>query len=294
MKLSTDIAGLKLRTPVMNTSGVFSLPPVLKRVSPFFGAVVLKSIGAEERNGYETPVFAQLGYDRFINAVGLPNPGYIEIKKELEEIYPLEIPLIVSIFGSTGQELAKIAEHLQDVCDAFEINYSCPHPKPGERIGMLLGSDSHLVKEYTKDVRDVTKKPIIAKLSPNINNLLEVAGAAIDGGSEVLSGINTVGPVESTFMGIPVLSNVKGGLSGACIKSRGLDFVHALRRAFPEIPIIGMGGIYTAQDVADYLSSGANAVAMGTAFDLMNTEQVGEHMNDIYRKLGEWSVQRVS
>ena len=288
---STEIKGVKIEPAIMNASGIFSFPAVLKRLSPYFGAVVTKSISLEEREGYETPVFVQLSDDEYVNAIGLANPGYKEMKKELEEHYPyfqsIEKPIIQSIFGSTAEELCEIVEGLDEYCDMFEINYSCPHPKPDEIVGMALGSDAKLVKKYTNVVRQCTKKPLIAKLSPNIPNLIEVAEAALIGGADALSAINTVGPVEyENEYGYYLLSNKKGGRSGRSIKQKGIETVRKLRSTFPDAPIIGMGGIYTAQDIIDYkFYAGADAVAIGTVFDLMDTDEIGKYMTKLLEEL---------
>ena len=299
MELRTNVAGLEMRTPIMNASGTLSFPSVLKKCAPCFGAVVTKSIGIEERDGYGTPGFAQLGHDRYVNAIGLSNPGYIEFRKELEKIYPIicdgyRVPLIVSIFGSTGKELVTIAEYLQTVCDAFELNYSCPHPAPNERVGIVVGSDPKLVHSYTKALRDAIEKPFIAKLTPNFpdDKLLEVAYAAVNGGANALSAINTVGPEDSSNeYGIPILRNRVGGISGRAIKKRGIEVVRTLRREFSDIDIIGMGGIKTVDDVIEYICAGANAVAVGTeVVKDRNTDELLRYMDDLNRKLGEMDV----
>ncbi len=293
MQLEREFLGLKMRYPVMNGSGIFSHPAVLKRLAPYFGAVVTKSTGIERREGYDSPVFVQLDRDRYANAVGLSNQGYLMMRDELTEVQPIGIPIFASVFGSDKEQLVAIASALEDVCDGIKINYSCPHPKPGELIGMVLGSDPVRVHDYTRAVKKCVSKKVIAKLSPNLTNplLIEVAHAAVEGGADALSAINTVGPEEPmNAYGVHALGNRKGGISGRCIKERGIEVIGLLREEFPDVPLIGMGGIYTAGDIADYMRAGADVVAMGTAFDLMSTEQIGRYLTGIYEELGGMDV----
>lgn len=292
MELQIELAGLKMRYPVMNASGIFSFPPVLKRLVPYFGAVVTKSIGIEKRPGNETPVFAQINEDTYINAVGLPNPGYKEMRKELERVYPIvcdgqRVPIIGSFIGSKKDEISTIIRHTVPVLDAVELNLSCPHDRV---FGKAVCSDVGLVHILVEAARDATEKPIIAKLPANIDNFLEVAHAADKGGADAFAAVNTYGPVSSEYDGVQLLSSPVGGLSGRFLKKHGLEAVRKLRGEFPTKPIIGMGGIYTAEDVAEYLYCGADAVAIGTAFDLMSTNEITEYMNDLYGKLREMNV----
>ncbi len=285
--VSAEICGMKIEPAVMNASGIFSFVPVLKRLREHFGALVTKSIGYREREGYENPVFAQLSEKDYINAVGLPNPGYRAMLEELLDAYPLGKPLIVSVFSSSIAEMREMVSEMQYACDAFEINFSCPHPRPGERIGKALGSDPIAVEAFVDAAKRSCRKPVIAKLSRSIDNLEEVARTCWDAGADAISATNTIGPTHSGTPRIrwPVLSNVEGGLSGPGIKEKGLESVRIIRKSVPEIPIIGMGGISSGRDIVEYVKAGADAVAMGTAFDLKSTGQVGEFMEWIVEDL---------
>jgi len=285
--VSAEVCGMRMEPAVMNASGIFSFVPVLKRLQGHFGALVTKSIGYQEREGYDNPVFAQLSEKEYINAVGLPNPGHRAMLEELLEAYPLGKPLIVSVFGSSIAEMREMVSELQYACDAFEINFSCPHPRPGERIGKVLGSDPVAVEAFVDAAKRACRKPVIAKLSWSIENLEQIAKACWDAGADAISTTNTIGPTHSGMSRIrwPVLSNVHGGLSGPAIRQKGIESVRRIRKAAPEIPVIGMGGISSGRDIVEYLRAGADAVAMGTAFDLKSTGQVGEFMERLVEEL---------
>lgn len=287
MDVSAKLFGVKIEPAIMNASGIFSFVPVLKRLQDHFGALVTKSIGYKEREGFENPVFAQLTEDTHINAVGLPNPGYRAMMDELVREYPLRKPLIASVFGSSVAEMREMASEMQCACDAFEINMSCPHPRPGEKVGMALGSDPVAVEILVDTVKRNSGKPVIAKLSYSIGNLDQAVKACLDGGVDAISATNTIGPTDSSNPRTrwPVLSNVHGGLSGRGIKGRGLETVRRIRELAPEIPIIGIGGISSGGDVIEYVRAGADCVAIGTAFDLMNTIQVGDFMEGVVAEL---------
>jgi dihydroorotate dehydrogenase (NAD+) catalytic subunit len=287
LDLSAEICGLTIEPAIMNASGIFSHIPVLRRLQGSFGALVTKSVGYHERDGYETPVFAQLTEKEYINAVGLPNPGHKAFLEELLEHYPMRRPLIVSIFGSGISEIREMVSQLQYACDAFELNLSCPHPRPGEKVGLALGSDTLAVESFVDAAKRASRKPIIAKLSYSLPNLEDAVKACVSAGAGAISATNTIGPVDSGSGRIkwPVLSNVRGGVSGPGIKERGIQAVRRIRAAAPDLPVIGMGGIASAQDIVDYARAGADAVAMGTAFDMMDTPSVEAFMNEIVEEL---------
>lgn len=285
--VSAEVCGMTIDPAIMNASGIFSFPPVLKRVQGFFGALVTKSTGHQEREGFENPVFAQLSDKEYINAVGLPNPGFRAMLEELLEVYPLRRPLIVSVFGSSILEMKEMVSELQYACDAIEINFSCPHPKPGEKVGRALGSDPLAVEAFVDAVKGSCRKPVIAKLSYSLENLEDTVRACLRAGASAISSTNAVGPVDSFSPRTKwrLLSNVVGGLSGPGIRSRGIESVKRIRAVGKDIPIIGIGGISTGRDIVEYAKAGADAVAIGTAFDLRSTEDVGHFMEWIVEDL---------
>lgn len=289
MDLSAKIRNLKIDPAIMNASGIFSFPHVLKRISGYgFGALVTKSIGIEPREGLIEPVLVQSSDETWLNAVGLPNPGHKLAKEELKEVYPLPKPLICSIFGGSEEELAEIAIDLESCCDAFELNFSCPNLRKGEKTGMVIGKDPELVDRYTKAVRKATRKPIIVKLTPNVDpeKLKEIAKAAEEAGADAISAINTLAPGMEIdiYAKKPVLTAKFGGVSGEGIRPIGIAAVYSIYETV-KIPIIGIGGITTAEDIIRYVEAGADAVGIGTAFIDKTTKDVGVYLAQLRTRL---------
>jgi dihydroorotate dehydrogenase (NAD+) catalytic subunit len=285
--VSAEFCGMRLDPAILNASGIFSFLPVLKRLQDHFGGLVMKSVSYHERDGYGTPVFAQMSGGSFINAVGLSNPGYAATLEELREHYRPGKPLIVSLFGSEASEVGEMVRGMRNLCDAFEMNMSCPHPRPEEKAGRSLGSDPEAVREFITAMKGATGKPVIAKLSHSLESLEDSARAAIDAGADAIASTNAIGPTDSYHqaVGSHVLSNRVGGLSGPGIMDKGLDSVRRIRKVDGEIPIIGIGGISSGRDVVEYVKAGADAVAIGSAFDLMPTGRVGEFMDSVVEGL---------
>lgn len=278
MDLSAKINNLKIDPAWMNASGIFSYPYVLKRLSQYdidIGAFVTKSIGKEDEEGFLEPILVQATDETTINAVGLSNPGYKLAREELKEIYPLSKPLISSIFGSSKDELVEVASGLAKYCDAFELNFSCPNLIEGEKIGMVIGRDPELVKKYTKAVKDRIDKLVIVKLTPNVYDIGEIAKAAEEGGADAISAINTVAPGMKIdiYAKRPILTNKFGGISGRGIRPVGIAAVYKIYENV-DIPIIGIGGVTTAEDIVEYVEAGADAIGIGTVFVDKNTTEV--------------------
>lgn len=304
MDLSAKIKTLEINPAIMNASGILSFLPVLYRISDHFGAVMTKSIGYDERSGNETPIFVQVSDDTFLNAVGLSGPGYKALRLELEEWYPKfkskSKPLGVSIFADSPEKVAEMTAYLENVCDFFELNVSCPNQVGNEKIGVDIGRDPELVKKYTAAVREKTEKPIIVKLSPGPyiddnnkrNRIRQIAKAAEGEGADAISAINTIsgGMKIDIHARRPVLTANYGGVSGRSIKPIGVGCVYTIYESV-EIPIIGVGGIENAEDIAEYVEAGASAVQIGT--DLVEeelrttTKQINEYLSNLVRNLEE-------
>ena len=292
MDLSANIADIRIDPAIMNASGTLSFPSVLKRLAPYLGAVMLKSVGYEEREGNETPVFVQCSKEAYINAVGLPNPGYRAIAKELEAA-AIEKPIGVSIFADAPEKLAEMAAYLNRA-DFFELNLSCPNTIGDEKIGVEIGKDPELVRQYVSVVRQATNKPVLVKLSPasyihSRDRIRDIAKAVVDGGADGITAINTIpgGMKIDIYARQPVLSAKYGGVSGKAIKPVGIGCVYAIREAVGnKVPIIGIGGIETAEDIMEYVMAGADAVAIGTAFAGKNTEEIGQYISRLTADLG--------
>ena len=228
------------------------------------GAVVTKSIGAEPRVGYSNPTIVQAEAG-LINAMGLPNPGINVYAQEIKFSKTiLRIPLIVSVFGYSAEEYASVAKRAVDAgADAIELNVSCPHVK---QTGAEIGQSPKLLIEVVQMVKASISKPLIVKLSPNVTDITVLAHAAIEAGADALTVVNTLRAMTiDTETMLPILSNVKGGLSGPAIKPVALRCVYDIHEAYRDIPIIGCGGISDWRDAVEFFLAGASAVQIGTA-----------------------------
>ncbi len=241
--LSTSFAGLRLPNPTMLASGImgYSSQSMKRIVKAGAGAVVTKSVGLSPRVGYSNPtlVAADAG---LINAMGLPNPGIDFFKEEIEfSKKVLHVPLIVSVFGYSAEEYAVVAKKAADAgADAIELNVSCPHVK---QTGAEIGQSPEFLSEVVQQVKAVIGKPLIVKLSPNVSDITVLAQVAIEAGADALTVVNTLKALAidaETLM--PILTNIKGGLSGPAIKPVALRCVFDIAEQF-EVPIIGCGGI---------------------------------------------------
>lgn len=265
-RLTVEIPGLTLKNPVMPASGCFAFGA---EYSQFYslsdlGAIMIKAATKEARFGNETPRVAETD-SGMINAIGLQNPGVHHIlEHELKALEANDVPIIANVAGSTEEDYVYVASHISKAPNvkALELNISCPNVKEG---GMQFGVDPEVAASLTRKVKAVSEVPVYVKLSPNVTNIVDMA-KAIGQYADGLTMINTlVGLRIDHKTGRPIISNVIGGLSGPAIKPVALRMVYEVRKAMPTIPIIAMGGIQNAQDVIDYISVGADAIAVGTA-----------------------------
>ncbi len=284
VSLEVELFGIRFENPLILASGINDKVPEqwIRAHEEGAGGVVTKSIGIEPRKGYDNPTIVELPYG-LINAMGLPNPGWKGFL-EMVEGYTFDFPLIVSIFGGTPEEFAFLAEKLSDVADAFELNLSCPHAKG---YGMEIGQKPENVYEVVKAVKDATDKPVIAKLTPNIDDITKLGLAAEKAGAEGVSAINTLKAIAiDVYARRPILSNKVGGYSGPGVKPVALRAVYDLARAL-DIPVIGVGGINTWQDAVEFLLAGASALQIGTALSLRGWKVFREINEGIERYLEE-------
>ena len=263
-RLATEIAGLKLANPTVLASGILgytglSLKSVIEAGA---GAVVTKSIGLEPRTGYPNPTVVQVDCG-LLNAMGLPNPGISHFKEEMKELKSTGVPTILSIYGYSSEEFAKVAGTAVNMgADAIELNLSCPHVK---KTGAEIGCDPLLLTEIVKEVKKKVAKPVIVKLTPNIANIGEIAKAAEEAGADAITAVNTVKAMNIEIeTGRPLLANKFGGLSGPAIKPIAVRCVYEVYRSV-NIPVIGCGGISSWQDAIEFMLAGASAVQIGTA-----------------------------
>lgn len=286
VNLATKLASLNLSNPTILASGVMDEDAgSMKRIfSCGAGGIVTKSIGLKPREGYSNPALVELECG-LLNAMGLPNPGIKDFGHEIKQLKQAKIPVIGSIFGSNSKEFAKLGQQMQSYgADALELNMSCPHAKG---YGLEIGSDSKLVEEITSVVKASTKIPVFVKISPNLQNIAEVAKAAEDGNADGIVAINTVKAMKIDLeLKMPVLSNKVGGYSGKAIKPIGVRCVYEVSQ-YVNIPVIGVGGITTANDILEYIMAGASAVQIGSGIyyrgiDIFKTvcDELEQWMND--------------
>ncbi len=285
--IATSLCGLRLDSPIVLLSGCVGFGEEYTRVEGFsnrqVGAVVLKGTTLEPRPGnaphrvYETPM-------GMLNAIGLQNPG---THKVVNEILPSldfsETRFIANVCGSIIEDYVEVTRLFDDSpIDAIEINISCPNVKEG---GVAFGNVPDMAARVVEACRKVTSKPLITKLSPNQTDIAEGARRCIEAGSDALSVINTVmGMAINAESRKPVLGNVQGGLSGPAIKPIALLKVHQVRQvAAPYgIPIIGQGGIMTAEDALEFIIAGADTVGVGTAlfYDPLLCNKINRGISD--------------
>ena len=263
-RIATEIAGLKLANPTMLASGILgytglSLKSVIEAGA---GAVVTKSMGLEPRTGYPNPTVVQTDCG-LLNAMGLPNLGISHFKEEIKELKNTGVPTILSIYGFSSEEFAKVAETAVKMgADALELNVSCPHVK---KAGAEIGCDPLLLTEIVKEVKKKVAKPVIVKLTPNVANISEIAKAAEKAGADAITAVNTVKAMNIEIeTGRPLLANKFGGLSGPAIKPIAVRCVYDVYRSV-DVPVIGCGGITSWQDAIEFMLAGASAVQIGTA-----------------------------
>lgn len=264
-RLNVSLPGLNLKNPIMPASGCFAFG---KEFSQFYdlselGAIMIKAATQFARYGNEAPRVAETA-SGMINAIGLQNPGVHHIMEhELKYLEQYDVPIIANVAGSTEEEYVYVAKHISKASNvhALELNISCPNVKEG---GIQFGTVPEVAKELTRKVKAVSEVPVYVKLSPNVTNIVEMAKAIAEY-ADGITMINTlVGLRIDAKTGKPIISNVIGGLSGPAIKPVALRMVYEVSQHV-DIPIIAMGGVRTAQDVIDYISVGADAVAVGTA-----------------------------
>ena len=263
--LTTNLAGLRLANPTALASGIlgYTGDSMQRAAEAGAGAIVTKSVGMEPRPGYPNPTVVQAEAG-LINAMGLPNPGINDFTGEITYAKTvLKVPLIVSVFGYTAEDYATVAgKAVKAGADAIELNVSCPHVKD---TGHEIGQHPKTLAEVVEKVKATVKKPVIVKLSPNVTDIVEIAKTAVRAGADALTAVNTVKALAIDFEAqMPVLSNVKGGLSGPAIKPIALRCVYEIFAADLKVPILGCGGVSDWRDTVEFLLAGASAVQIGT------------------------------
>ncbi|MDC3416453.1 dihydroorotate dehydrogenase [Aquibacillus salsiterrae] len=266
MSLQTVLPGLQLKNPIMPASGCFGFGREFSDLYDLsqLGAIIIKAATKEARYGNQTPRVAETAAG-MLNAIGLQNPGVNAIiDNELPFLANYDVPIVANVAGSTVEEYVEVTRAFTRTSNiqAMELNISCPNVKEG---GIQFGTEPSLAKEVTRRVKEVSHVPVYVKLSPNVSNIVAMAKAVEAGGADGLTMINTVtGMQMNAAARKPLLANKTGGLSGPAIKPIAIRMIYEVRQHVG-LPIIGMGGIVSAEDVLEFLLAGANAVAVGTA-----------------------------
>lgn len=265
MNLSVDFAGVTMKNPVTTASGTFGSGAEYGEYVDLnrLGAVTTKGVANVPWPGNPTPRVCET-YGGMLNAIGLQNPGIdVFVERDISYLKQYDTRIIVNVCGHTTEEYLEVVERLadQDV-DLLEINISCPNVKEG---GIAFGQNPKLVEQITAEIKKKAKQPVIMKLSPNVTDITETAKAAEAGGADALSLINTL-----TGMKIDInrrqfaLANQTGGMSGPAVKPVAVRMVYQVAHAV-KLPVLGMGGIRTAEDALEFIMAGASMVAVGTA-----------------------------
>lgn len=265
-RLTIELPGLDLKNPIMPASGCFGFGREYAQLYDLskLGAIMIKATTLETRKGNPTPRVAETSAG-MLNAIGLQNPGIDKVMgEELKFLEGYDVPIIANVAGTEVADYVEVAARISKAPNvkALELNISCPNVKCG---GIQFGTDPETAKQLTMAVKAASSVPVYVKLSPNVTNIVDIAKAVEAGGADGITMINTlVGMRLDERTGKPVIANGTGGLSGPAIKPVAIRMVYEVYRSV-NIPIIGMGGITCAQDVIDFMSAGASAVAVGTA-----------------------------
>ena len=292
MNTSVTIAGVTFKNPVMTASGTFGSGMEygdfvdLNRL----GAVVTKGVANVLWPGNPTPRVAEV-YGGMLNAIGLQNPGIdVFLKRDIPFLQHYDTKIIVNVCGKTVEDYLEVVEKLNDsAADMLEINVSCPNVKEG---AIAFGQKADCLFDITSKIKNEARKPIIMKLSPNVTDITEMAKAAEAAGADAISLINTI-----TGMKIDIhkrtfaLANRTGGMSGPAIKPVAVRMVYQASHAV-KIPVIGMGGIATAEDAIEFLLAGATAVSVG-AVNFMNPYATVEIIEGIEQYMTKYGVEDI-
>ena len=286
MNTKVNLAGVELKNPVMTASGTFGSGAEYSEFVDLnrLGAVGTKGVANVPWPGNPTPRIAEV-YGGMLNAIGLQNPGIdVFVKRDIPFLKQYDTKIIVNVCGKTTEDYIEVVERLADEpVDLLEINISCPNVKEG---GIAFGQDPKAVEAITREVKKYAKQPVIMKLSPNVTDITVMAKAAEAGGADVLSLINTL-----TGMKIDInrrafaIANKTGGMSGPAVKPVAVRMVYQVANVV-SLPIIGMGGIATAEDALEFIMAGATAVSVGTAnfYNPYATVEIAEGIENFMKK----------
>ena len=289
MNLSVDIAGVTMKNPVTTGSGTFGSGEEFSEFVDLskLGAVTTKGVANVPWPGNPVPRVAEV-YGGMFNAIGLQNPGIdVFVERDIPYLKKAGATIIVNVCGKSEKDYLEVVERLADQpVDLLEINVSCPNVKEG---GIAFGQDPKAVEAITKEIKKHAKQPVIMKLSPNVTDITEMAKAAEAGGADVLSLINTLTGMKINIRNRKfALANKTGGMSGPAVHPIAVRMVYQVAQAV-NLPIIGMGGVHTAEDAIEMMLAGATAVAVGTA-NFQNPRATMEILEGIRSYMAEYEI----
>ena len=264
-RLSVKLPGLNLKNPIMPASGCFGFGDEYSKYYDLslLGSIMVKATTLEKRLGNPAPRVAETP-SGMLNAIGLQNPGLETVMtNQLPSLEKYDLPIIANVAGSSEEEYVAVCKKIGDAPNvkAIELNISCPNVKEG---GIAFGTSAEVAASLTRAVKKVAKVPVYIKLSPNVTNIVPIAKAVEEAGADGITMINTLlGMRIDLKTRKPILANGTGGLSGPGIKPVAIRMINEVTRAV-DIPVIGMGGVSTVDDVIEMFLAGASAVAVGT------------------------------
>lgn len=293
--LSVKICGVDFKNPIIPASGVFGYGHEYEELYPLskLGGIATKGTTLHRRTGNLAPRIAETP-SGMLNSVGLQNPGIDHfIEKELPYLLTKDVTILANIAGSTVEECIQVAEKLENTdVHMIELNISCPNVKQG---GAAFGTSCEMAAEVTRQVRKVTSKPLIVKLSPNVTSITDIAKAVEDAGADAVSLINTLlGMRIDINTGRPILRNNVGGMSGPAVFPIAVRMVWQVANAV-KIPVIGMGGVSSGADAIELMMAGASAVQVGAAIftDPFAPVKIVDEMNDFLDRKNIASVRDI-
>ena len=293
-RLNVQLGNLELQNPIMPASGCFGFGREYSQLYDLsqLGGIIVKATTLDPRLGNNTPRLAETPAG-MLNSIGLQNPGVnAVIEKELPWLEQYNVPIIVNVAGTMTEDYVEVAEKISKAkgVSMIELNISCPNVKCG---GITFGTDPQTAYDLTKAVKEVSQVPVFVKLSPNVTDIVAMAKAVEEAGADGLSMINTlIGMRFDLKTKKPILANQVGGLSGPAIKPVALRMIYEVYKQV-SIPIIGMGGISSAEDVAEFFLAGASAVAVGTA-NFVDPYVMPKIIADLPRVLDQMGAEKIS
>ncbi len=293
-RINVELPGLQLKNPIMPASGCFGFGREYAQLYDLskLGAIMIKATTVETRTGNPTPRVAETAAG-MLNAIGLQNPGLDKVlAEELPFLASYDVPIIANVAGTEIADYVEVADRISKApnVQALELNISCPNVKCG---GIQFGTDPATAQQLVEAVKEVSSVPVYVKLSPNVTNIVDIAKAVEAGGADGITMINTlIGMRLDEKTGRPVIANGTGGLSGPAVKPVAIRMVYEVYKNVT-IPIIGMGGVTNAQDVIDFMSAGASAVAVGTA-NFVDHFVCPNIIDELPSKLEELRIEHIS